>query len=119
MAFPLERILTISAEAYCKIKNKRLEDYNAVPVHAQQDSILKVRKTVEYGKGIRSIFPKVSSKVIRRGDIRDFAELVPSEAEVVVDYRQSIGGGIGSITFTHTYSGSGTALIPKSNNSKG
>jgi len=44
-----------------------------------------------------------------KGDLKNFAELVPDEAEVVVDYKNKLSqSNYGSIH--HQY---GTALIPK------
>ncbi len=84
-SFPIEKILTMSEKRWCKMHRKSLEDYTAVGVHVLAEG----------------------------GDINSFAEKVPSDAEVVVNYVPSIGGSTGFKGYYHVYSASGTALIPK------
>ena len=78
MVFPLEKILTISARDYCEIHRKKLENYEVRGIHS------------------RDIGTAGATFVLSR-----FLDIVPEEAEVVVDYRFS------------DIRASGTALIPK------
>ena len=56
--FPLEKILTVSARDYCESVGKRLSDYEMRGVYGEQN----------YG-------------------IKDFANKVPTDTEIVVDHR--------------------------------
>lgn len=84
MAISLDKILTISARDWAETERVDLRNYRAVGVH-------------DFGA---------------RADMNsNFAEKVPSEASVVVDYRISLTYGGGSIAVS--YASSGTALIPR------
>lgn len=87
--FPLERILTMSASDYAKSENNDLSTYKAVGVH-NTVCLCQVR---DYNA------------------INYFANNVPLDAEIVVDYRENIsyfGPSNGASVFV---SSSGTALI--------
>jgi len=69
MAIELEKILTISARDYCEINGKDLNEYEAKGVHFNPENDL------------------------RCGELtKSFAKIVQKEAEVIVDYRVSVGG---------------------------
>ena len=88
MAIELEQILTISAEAWAKVNEKDLTDYEAIGYHSHGEY------TSEMEEEIAGIFPE--------------------EAEIVVDFRVSIGGaGSSSAGNKIKYHVSGTALIPR------
>lgn len=83
MSFSPDKILTISARDYVEMQGKRLCDYDAQGVHA-------VEELSCLGQNY-------------------FMKLVPTNAEVVVDYRVAAAGK----SYSGVYSASGTALIPK------
>lgn len=102
MTIPLEKILTISAKEYCEMNGQKLLEYNAIGVHCASFECF-----VNYIESKRELLNDM---------IKKFAENVPSETEVVVDYGFSIST---TSTTSHgtsclSYLGSGTALIPKS-----
>lgn len=82
--FPLEKILTVSARDYVESRPNYMYDYEFVGVHSNS-----------------------------REGIIDFAQQVPNNAEVVVDYRAFITGITGFESGFSLYIMSGTALIPK------
>jgi|SRR3989344_355428 len=93
--FTLEKILTISAREYCESVGKPLSDYEFFGVHL--DKVNYWANPTEY-----------------------FAELVPSEAEVVVNYsvQRSFGSSYedaksGQNAKWIQFTAHGTALIPK------
>jgi len=90
MTIELERILTISAEEYCKIYGKKLTDYTVRGIHI--------------------------TSCEGEGDIKKFAKMVPDEAEVIVNFHQAYGG---TYPRWNGYYASGTALIPKNKSSGG
>jgi len=92
-AFPLEKILTVSAGDYCKTSaHQRLFEYQMVGVHVYN--------------------------VTGIGNLHElFAREVPKNAEAVVDYRTSVALTESAAINAHFKSfieaASGTALIPK------
>jgi hypothetical protein len=95
MAFPLEKILTVSARDYCEAMGKRLADYELVGVHARNG----------FTNHILSMLDEV------------FAQAVPLSAEVVVEYKIAAAIGGASSIYTQCYA-YGTALIPRNNGNK-
>jgi hypothetical protein len=89
MAIKLARILTISARDYCEMHGRKLNDYEAKGIHYTGSTWQKER-----GVTCWDLVNHV------------FLPLVPNEAEVVVDFRDSMGSDF-------HYSAHGTALIPK------
>jgi len=89
MTIKLEKILTISAKDYCKMKGKLMKDYTPIGIHVEEDTH-------------------------RQETIKDFAESIPKNAEIVVGYIPFAGGDSSNIS-AHGYmrGASGTALIPK------
>ena len=87
-SYPLEKILTVSASEYCESVGKKMSDYKLVGVHAFADAH-------------HMTFPA-------------FAKNIPTEAEVVVNYRLVIRTTRVAFIFESVYKyPSGTALIPK------
>ena len=87
MPIPLEKILTVSASEYCQSVGKELKEYELKGVH------------LETGKEV--LFQK------------EFAQIVPSDAEVVVGYQMGIEAAGGLLARYTALYGSGTALIPR------
>ncbi len=82
--FPLEKILNVNIRDYVESKGRTLEQYDLQGVHTS------------------------------KARIKKFAELVPKDAEVVVNYQhQFFGAGSGSYTVYFQHYQSGIALIPK------
>lgn len=88
--FQLEKILTISAEAYCQSRNTQLTDYNLVGIH--------------FWRSIES--HKIPYEISL---FKMFAAAVPLHTEAVVGFVPQLSVG----TYHACYSSSGTALIPK------
>ena len=85
MAIDIERILTISATEWFGMNKKKPSEYEARGVHSRDECMSQV--------------------------VREFAKRVPSEAEVVVEYRFSsatAGASGGMVAMVYA---SGTALI--------
>jgi len=87
MAVDIEKILTISAREWFEMNEKKPSKYEA--------------------RGVHHIGVMASSA------LSDFAEKVPTEAEVVVGYRSTsatsgASGGMSAMTYYY-----GTALIPR------
>src|SRR3989344_3859633 len=76
--FPLENLLTVSARDYCESVGKKLSDYEMRGVHREGFS-----------------------------ELKNFAKMVPENAEVVVDYVFIRSSNTGNYM-----NASGTALIP-------
>ncbi|MCK5490874.1 MAG: hypothetical protein KAI67_03460 [Candidatus Pacebacteria bacterium] len=92
MAIELDKILTISLEEYCKLKEKKLSDYEIEGVHS-------------FGTIVRGPEMKDSPKF-------KLASEVPDVSEVVVGYNvQYVSPSSGSAF----YEANGNALILKSN----
>ena len=91
---PLEGILTVSAGDYCKSVGRELYDYYMVGIH------------VEAHKDFNNSGECLISEARGRNFAEFFAERIPKEAEVVVDYVPPV------IVPNHIIA-SGTALIPK------
>ncbi len=89
MTFPLEKILTINAEDYCKSIGKTMVDYRAIGIHGTARLLL-------FSQGSEGI--------------DDFMEKIPDRTEVIVNYTIAftMSDGGGSIQYAY-----GTALIPK------
>ena len=85
-----KKILTISADDYFRICKSNL-DYEAVGIHLCEE--------IRYGDEFNLV--------------KEFAKLVPEEAEVVVGYEFSVGGGLGQYGRRYKVCASGTALIHK------
>jgi hypothetical protein len=85
MAIDTGKILNVKIEEYANSKCKSTSYYDLIGVHCD------------------------------KADIREFAALVPNDAEVVVNYqRQMFGAGAGRAHFTDfQYYQMGVALIPK------
>lgn len=82
--FPLEKILTVSARDYCESMGKRLSNYELRGVHVQGDLLFK-----------------------------RFRNAVPTNAEVVVDYKMETSIAItDDLKYMSRYA-FGTALIPR------
>ena len=92
MAFPLEKILTISAEEYVHMVRKN-------PNESFQEVLSRYSPVGIHEAGNSGINP-----------VHGFAEKVPDNTEVVVGYRSSWVSSVGHIYLL----ASGTALIPKS-----
>jgi hypothetical protein len=93
MAFPLEKILTVSAREYCESMGKKLKDYDMEGIHT--------RNSFGEEDGLTNLYDA-------------FAGKVPQSAEIVVGYTVSAAIGGGGTTYTQCYA-SGTALIPRTN----
>jgi hypothetical protein len=96
MAISFKKILTMSAEEYCKMMGKELTDYIPEGVHVKNGF-----ERDERGADYLTIL------------YEDFAEEVPRSAEVVVGYTISAATG----NYTQCYA-SGTALILRTNDKK-
>ena len=86
MAIDVEKILTVSAKEWCEMNDKKLNEYEARGVHS--DGGMRFR-------------------------LEGFAKEVPTEAEVVIGYRNTSAasgnsGNIGAVMYSY-----GTALIPR------
>lgn len=84
--FPLEKILTVDAETYCKSVGKELSDYSLRGVHVSA--------------GFKEELHEV------------FANAVPTDAEVAVDYKPLVRMTTNKICCYKEKYASGTALIP-------
>jgi hypothetical protein len=96
MAFPLEKILTMSARDYCEMMGKRLTDYVPQGVHT-------CNTFREHA--LQNIYNM-------------FAERVPESAEVVVDYMFSSSISKAAEGSSVDSYASGTALIPRDNSNR-
>lgn len=96
--FPLDKILTISANEYCENKGKKLTDYELKGIHHMWDYVY-----------------KELSETIPDKAVEGFAKVVPSDAEIVVKYTPHGYGDLKENIFHNrlTMGASGTALIPK------
>ena len=93
-AFPLEKILNVTATEYCASVGKKLSDYELKGVH--------------FGSGHHYTN-------IPEWYVKDFANLVPKNAEVVVNYRIFHSNrALNPAKVT----AEGTALIPKKKTSR-
>lgn len=106
MAIELEKILTISAKDYCEMHDKSLRDYTCVGVHVEEFCD---ERTEEHGK---NLFYKNALYIVVKG-VEYFRKAVPEDAEVVVDFKPSIGSETKMEDCAYIYAASGTALIPK------
>lgn len=95
MAFSLEKILTVSAEAWCLSTNASLANYDLVGVHFD---VMMENHLITPTKGSND-----------KWLLKKFATLVPRHAERIVSYTSCASVG----TYRTYYSASGTAVIPK------
>ena len=92
MTIELGRLLTISARDYCEMYGKELNQYNARGIH------------LECSNEGSSKYHEIA---------KQFSEIVPENAEIVVGYKAYAGGrgpGFGPLLIMGA---DGTALIPK------
>jgi hypothetical protein len=92
MTIELEKILTISARDYCEMYGKELNQYDARGIHCEGKN-----EIIWLDKGI----------------IKQFSEVVPDNAEIVVEYRAYVAGQRCETDINLIIGASGTALIPK------
>jgi hypothetical protein len=92
MAFPLEKILTVDADTYCRSVKKDISDYELRGVNVANEF---------EDEDLTSLHDA-------------FAESVPESAEVVVEYRFTTALGD---KYVDSYA-SGTALIPRDNSNQ-
>ncbi|MBW3004430.1 hypothetical protein KY310_01190 [Candidatus Woesearchaeota archaeon] len=90
--FPLEKILNVTATEYCLSVGKKLSDYELRGVH--------------FGSGHN--YENAAAAYVF-----DFAENIPKNAEVVVNYQMSISKAGTSMTTESEVIATGVALIPK------
>ena len=84
--FPLEKILAVDTETYCKSVGKELSDYSLTGVHV----------SAGFDENLYEVF----------------ANAVPTDAEVAVDYRPIVRMAATNHTCYRKQYASGTALIP-------
>ncbi|MBI5803676.1 hypothetical protein HY450_00365 [Candidatus Pacearchaeota archaeon] len=95
----MRKVLTCSARDYIVSIGKSERDYELIGVH--------------FSGGHYSVSPIEDGHLIREETMRAFISEVPKDAEVVVDYIETLTYGSGANQIV--YSGSGTALIPREN----